>query len=164
MNSNLLIRNGLIGLVFIVAISLFSINLLAQELDQQEQSPFDIQIDSIDRTLYKNFLGIPKSVDYLLSWRVLELQNGLYVDTNVDNLKNYEVLFSEGDSTFIQAQTIRIVNNADSCKIPNLEVGKKYFFRVQAVDETNQIYQSQVAWQRSGRARGRCRPGRAGRT
>lgn len=114
------------------------------------QQKYNIQIDNINRTVYKNFLGIPKTVDFTLSWRVLEMQDGKYVDTDLKQLQNYEVMYAAGDSTFAHANTIKI-GQLDSCKIEGLQVGKKYFFRVQAVDENNKIYQSQVAWQQPGR-------------
>ena len=114
------------------------------------QPNFEVQITHIDRTIYKNFVGIPKSIDYEIIWRVMENRNGTMVETSVNKLSNFELLYTEGDSTFREAKTIR-VGQVDSCKINRLQIGKKYYFRVQAVDANHQIYQSQVAWMQSGK-------------
>ncbi len=144
MDSNYFIRKSLVYLTIVVVMFGFLVS------DISAQTKFDIQINSIDRTIYKNFLGIPKTVDYRIFWTVLELQDGQYVNTNLDKLNDYKVIYTAGDSTFMQAQTIKVAQT-DSSQITGLKVGEKYFFKVQAVDSNNQIYESQVAMILSGR-------------
>jgi len=114
------------------------------------QDQYRLEIKNINRVIYKNFLGIPKDVDYTIYWDVLHLQNGQWMPAPISVFSNYEVLYSEEDSTFAQARTIR-VSAVDSCTIPKLDVGKKYFFRVQAFGPNNLRYVSQTAWMLSGK-------------
>ena len=122
--------------------------LLSTALWAQEQ--YRIEIKNIDRVIYKNFLGIPKEVDYTVHWDVLKLQNGEWLPAPVTTFREYELLYSEEDSTFGRSQTIR-VGAVDSCTVEKLAVGKKYFFRVQAVGPDNKRYVSQTAWMVSGK-------------
>lgn len=131
---------------FLLGISL----LLLHPLSTFAQPKYRINIYDINRTLYKNFLGIPKTVDYVLLWRVSEFKKGKYVETDYHKLFDFEVLYTEGDSTFREAKTIRL-GQIDSCVISKLKVGKRYFFKVQAKDSSLIAYQSQVTWMRSGR-------------
>ncbi len=114
------------------------------------QPAYKIEIKNIDRVIYKNFLGIPKTVDYTLFWDVSKMNNGQWFPARIDELSSYEVLYAEEDSSFSQARSIR-VGVVDSCKIADLKVGKKYFFKVQALAPNGQLYQSQVVWMLSGK-------------
>lgn len=113
------------------------------------QPRYDIQVN-IERTVQKNFLGIPSSVDYNVSWRVMENSNGQMAEVPSNTLSNYEVHYAGDDSTFASASIVR-PGQVNTTMITGLDVGAKYYFRVQATDANNQLYRSSVVWIRTGR-------------
>ncbi|MEE9169980.1 MAG: MotA/TolQ/ExbB proton channel family protein [bacterium] len=116
------------------------------------QPLYDIQMNpNIERIVKKNFLGIPKSEDITLAWRVMENTNGTYQETAINKLFNYEVYSSANDSSFASPNIMR-PGQVGSVLIPDLKMGETYYFRVQAIDQNNQLYHSNIVWVKPGRA------------
>ncbi len=113
------------------------------------QQNFEIQV-TVDNVVKKNFLGIPKGADFTLNWRIMENTGSGLVEAPISRLNNYEVLYAPNDSTFASASTLR-PGQVNTVTIPDLDIGDRYYFRVQAIGSNNQLFQSAVVWMQAGK-------------
>lgn len=147
MNMNLQIGRTklVIGICFLAILFALQTNVV------QSQPQYDIQV-TVDNVVNNNFLGIPKNADFNLQWRVMENRDGSYEDSPISRLNNYEVLYAT-DSTFSNASSARL-GQVNTHTFAGLDVGQRYYFRVQAIDTNNQLFQSAVVWMQAGRQGG----------
>jgi len=132
----------------IIAVFIFSFsvgNLISQP-------KYKIHISDIKRNVHKNLLQIPTTVDYTVRWELLHKEQGQqnFVPTSFTDIQPYQVLCSASDSTFSKA-TVNSVTRQDSLVFTGMEIGKKYYFKIQGKTTDNRLFQSEPAWMLTGK-------------
>jgi|Deesub1362B_J571_1020462.scaffolds.fasta_scaffold01445_2 biopolymer transport protein ExbB/TolQ len=109
------------------------------------QTEYRIRVGNLDTKIHKNFLGVPKSADVHIQWRVLVWKDNEWVETSPDAFTSFTLLYSMDDSSFSAASS-KNVGAVDTVTLRNLEIGKKYFFKIQGISRDNRVFTSRVFW------------------
>jgi len=97
-------------------------------------------------------LGIPKKVDYTVSWELLGQEEGQgdFVHKNFTDIPLYQVYYSLGDSTFTDANVFS-TKEQDYLVFYDMKVTEKYYFKVEGITAENELIQSEMVWIVTGR-------------
>ena len=115
------------------------------------QDHLAIHITDIERAKQNNILGIPKKVDYTVKWTLYSKNGESVKQIDFSKIPAYVVYFSLDDSLFKNAKKEN-VSGTNLVTLKNMEIGKRYFFRVEGLNNGDKIALSDTAWAISGRS------------
>ena len=115
------------------------------------QDHLAIHITDIERTKQNNILGIPKKVDYTVKWTLYSKDGESVKQIDFSKIPDYVVYYSMDDSLFKNAGK-ESVSGTNLATFKNLEIGKRYFFRIEGLNNGDKIALSDTAWAISGRS------------
>jgi len=115
------------------------------------QDHLAIHITDIARTKQNNILGIPKKVDYTVKWMLYSKDGESVKQIDFSKIPEYVVYYSLDDSLFQNAHQEN-VSGTNLVTFKNLEIGKRYFFRIEGLNNGDRIALSDTAWAISGRS------------
>ena len=114
------------------------------------QAQYKIHISDIKREVHKNWLWIPKSVDFTVKWRLYRVQGEGFVSVNFREIPSYKIYCSK-DSTFATAET-KTVNDTNFSVFLGKEIGEKYSFKIKGLDQHNEVVAvTDTAWAIGGK-------------
>jgi len=115
------------------------------------QDHLSIHITDIERSKQNNILGIPKKVDYTIKWMLYSKNGESVKQVDFSKIPDYVVYFSLEDSLFKNAHKEN-VSGTNLATFKNLEIGKRYFFRIEGLNNGDKVALSDTAWAISGRS------------
>ncbi|NOY77793.1 MAG: MotA/TolQ/ExbB proton channel family protein [Calditrichaeota bacterium] len=110
-----------------------------------------IHITDIARAKQNNILGIPKKVDYTVKWMLYSKDGESVKEIDFSKIPQYVAYYSLNDSLFQNAHREN-VSGTNLVTFKNLEIGKRYFFRIEGLNSGDRTVLSDTAWAISGRS------------
>jgi len=109
--------------------SLILLQLFCVQSLQAVQDEDRINISDVQRTIQKNWIGLPKSVNCTLYWEVYEKADDQWNPVDVNSFDYYQVIYRRGDDVSMEVKSGQVSGNFHS--YPELQIGKRYQFIVE---------------------------------
>ncbi len=126
-------------------------------INTNAQPPYKLHISNIriSEPTETNWYGRPVASDFVVHWELFNVENEQEpVRVSVSGIPAYRVHMSRDDSTFAAENTVTdtLVSNAGKVVFAGYDVGPKYYFRIDGLDQNNNvIVRSDTAWAINGK-------------
>ncbi|NQT25459.1 MotA/TolQ/ExbB proton channel family protein [candidate division KSB1 bacterium] len=112
---------------------------------------YQVQILDIQRTVHKNWLGVPTSFDANLQWDVFQTEATQLVPADLSKFSEFQVVCINQSTEPAHTENLQVQSN--TATFINKKAGVPYAFLVLAMDGDGTVAVSDTAWVQTGRMR-----------